>query len=128
MSDEVANRAAIETFWRLWNEERLDEAMGMYAPDACLHHLNHGTKVIGSENIGNLMAWALAAFPGRRSDVLRVFAVGDDVITENHWQGTSADVIEYGDQAVPPGQHMTRDICYIFHFVDGKIAEQREYG
>ena len=34
MSDEAENRATIETFWRAWNEERLDDAMTMYAVDA----------------------------------------------------------------------------------------------
>jgi hypothetical protein len=57
-------------------------------------------------------------FPGRRSDAGGMFAAGDDVITENHWQGTSAQ----------SGEHLTRDICYIFHFVDGKVTEQREHG
>jgi ketosteroid isomerase-like protein len=90
----------------------------MYAPDARLRHLNLGIDVTGANSIPDLMAKSLAMFPGRRSDVGRIFAVGDDVITENHWQGTSAD----------SGEYSTRDICYIFHFVDGKVAEQREYG
>jgi ketosteroid isomerase-like protein len=117
MSDEVENRATIEAFWLAWNEERLDDAIGMYAPDARLRHLNLGIDVTGTNSIRDLMAQSLAMFPDRYSDVRQVFAVGDDVITENHWQGTADS-----------GQPSTRDICYIFHFVDGKVAEQREYG
>ena len=110
--------ATVEALWRVWNEERLDDAIEMYTPDARLRHLTHGIDVTGAQNIRDLMAMALAMFPGRRSDVVQIFAAGDDVITENHWQGTS----------VESGEHVTRDICYIFHFVDGKVAEQREYG
>ncbi len=118
MSDEVDNRATIEAHWQVWNEERLDEAIKMYAPDARLRHLTHGIDVTGSDKIRDLMATTLAAYPGRRSDVRAIIAAGDDVITENHWQGTSAESEEL----------LEGDTCYIFHFVDGKVTEQREYG
>jgi ketosteroid isomerase-like protein len=118
MSREGDNRATIEAFWRLWNEERLDEAVDMYEPNARLRHLTHGIDVAGRDNILDLMAKALAMFPGRRSEVSEMYAAGNDVISENHWQGTFAET----------GEAMARDICYVFHFVDGKVTEQREYG
>jgi ketosteroid isomerase-like protein len=118
MSDEVKNRATIEAFWRAWNEERIDDAIEMYAPDARLRHFNQPIDVTGTNKIRDLMAQMIAMSPGLRSDVGHIFAVGDDVITENHWQGTPAG----------SDLHLTSDICYIFHFVDGKVTEQREYG
>ena len=50
MSDEVDNRATIEAHWQVWNEERVDQAVKMYARDARLRHLNHGIDVTGSDN------------------------------------------------------------------------------
>jgi ketosteroid isomerase-like protein len=128
MPEGVDNRATIEAFWRARNEARLDDAIEMYAPDARLRHLTQGIEVTGATNIRDLMAAALALFPDRRSDVVGTFSTGDDVITENRWQGTLASAIEYRGEAVPAVQHMTHDICYVFHFVEGKVAEQREYG
>jgi ketosteroid isomerase-like protein len=118
MSDEAENRATIETFWRAWNEERLDDAMTMYAVDARLRHFTHGIDVTGAELIRELMEMSRTAFPGRRSDVNGIYAAADHVITENRFHGKLAD----------SGQELTNDICYIFQFVDGKVAEQREYG
>jgi ketosteroid isomerase-like protein len=64
------------------------------------------------------MAMSLAAVPGRRSEVVGIFAAGDDVITENHYRGTLAE----------SGEDVSHCICYVFHFVDGKVTDQREYG
>jgi limonene-1,2-epoxide hydrolase len=118
LSDEADNRATIEAFWRAWNDERLDDAIEMYAPDARLRHLTHAIDVTGIDRIRDLMAMSLDMFPGRRSDIGNIIATRNDVITENHWQGTRAD----------SGEQMMRDICYIFHFLDGRVIEQREYG
>ena len=118
MSDEARNRATIEALWRAWNEERLDEVIAMYSPQARLRHLTHGIDVTGTKSIRDLMEMSLAAVPGRRAEVSHVFAVGDHVITEIRFHGTLAD----------SGQPLTNDICYIFRLGDGKVVEQREYG
>jgi predicted SnoaL-like aldol condensation-catalyzing enzyme len=112
------NAAAIEAFWQAWNEERLDDALEIYSPDARLCHLTHAIEVVGRDEIGELMKQALKLFPGRRSECVHAHAAGDVVITEMHWHGIAAD----------SGQSRAVDICYIFRFVNGKVVEQREYG
>jgi ketosteroid isomerase-like protein len=118
MTGERKNLAAIETFWQAWNEERLDDALEIYSSDARLRHLTHAIDVTGRDQIGDLMKHALALFPGRRSECIHAYAADDVVITEMHWQGVAAD----------SGESRAVDICYIFRFVNGKVAEQREYG
>ncbi len=118
MSDGGANLAAIEAFWQDWNEERLDDALEIYSPDARLRHLTHAIDVSGRDQIGALMKHALAMFPGRRSECTHACAADDVVVTEMHWHRAAAD----------SGENRTADICYIFRFVNGEVVEQREYG
>ena len=117
MSDDVENRAAIQAFWRAYNEERLDDCIEIYAPEARLRHFARGIDVSGRDAIRDLMHSALAAVPGRRSQVVNILSEGDAVVTENHFEGTIAG----------SGQGITVDMCYIFQFVDGKVVDQREY-
>ena len=64
MSDDVDNRRTIEVFWRLYNEERVDECIRIYAPDARLRHFSLGIDVSGRDAIRDQMNGALAAVPG----------------------------------------------------------------
>jgi ketosteroid isomerase-like protein len=79
--------------------------------------LSHGIDVSGRAAIRDLMHTALAAVPGRRSQVANILSTRDTVVTENHFEGTIAE----------SGQRVEVAMCYIFQFVDGKVVDQREY-
>jgi ketosteroid isomerase-like protein len=113
----MQNRARIEEFWQAYNEERLDDCVNLYAPKARLRHFSQGIDVSGRDAIRDLMHAALAAVPGRRSQLVNIFCAGDTVVTENHFEGIVAE----------SGQRVAVDMCYIFQFVDGKVVDQREY-
>jgi ketosteroid isomerase-like protein len=117
-NDEAKNRASIDAFWQAWNEERLDDAIALYAPDARLRHFTHGIDVTGTKSIRDLMAMSLATIPGRRSDLSAVFSVGDHVITENRFHGTMAD----------SGQPVTNNICYIFQLSMERLSNSASMG
>lgn len=117
MSEEAENRAVVEAFWRAYNEERLDDCVNIYALEARLRHFALGIDVSGRDAIRDLMFGALAAVPGRRSEVVNILSAGGAIVTENHFEGTVAE----------SGQRVAVDMCYIFRFVDGKVVDQREY-
>jgi ketosteroid isomerase-like protein len=113
MSEEAENRATIEAFWQAYNDERIDDCTTMYAPEARLRHPSSGIDVSGRA-IRDLMHGALTAVPGRRSRVVNILSAGNAVVTENHFEGTTAE----------SGQPVAVDMCYIFQFLDGKVVDQ----
>jgi limonene-1,2-epoxide hydrolase len=117
MSEGAANRATVEAFWRAYNEERIEDCLKVYAPDARLRHLTHGIDVTGREAIRELMLMALGAVPGRRSQIASIYCGPGFVVTENHFEGTIASTNE----------RVTVNMCYIFQFAEGKVVDQREY-
>ena len=118
MSAEQENLSVIDACWLAYNDERIADAAILYADDARLRHLTRDIDVSGREPIRELMTRTLAMFPDRRSDRIASIASGDFVVTENHWEATSTE----------SGDRLKLDMCYVFRLVDGKIAEQREYG
>jgi ketosteroid isomerase-like protein len=117
MSDEVENRATIETFWQAYNEERIDDCIKMYAPRARLRHFSQGIDVSGTDAIRNQMDAALTAVPGRRMRVNNILSARDSVVAETRFEGTPAGSSE----------HLAIDMCYIYDFEDGKVVDVREY-
>jgi limonene-1,2-epoxide hydrolase len=117
MSDEVENRATVEIFWQAYNDERIDDCIKMYAPDARLRHFSRGIDVTGPEAIRDQMDAALAAVPGRRMRVVNILSAGDAVVAETHFEGTIAGT---DDQ-------IAIDMCYVFEFRNGKVVDVREY-
>jgi ketosteroid isomerase-like protein len=118
MSDEIKNRATIEAFWQAYNEERIDDCIKMYAPEARLRHSSQGIDVSGPDAIRDQMDAALAAVPGRRMRVITILGAGDSVVAETHFEGMIAG----------SGQHIAIDMCYVYDFQDGKVVDVREYG
>ena len=117
MSNEVENRATIEAFWQAYNEERIDDCVTMYAPDARLRHFSRGMDVTGSDAIRDQVHAALAAVPGRRVGVVHVVSAGDTVVAETHFEGTIAG----------SGERIEIEMCYVYEFRDGKVVDVREY-
>jgi limonene-1,2-epoxide hydrolase len=117
MSDEVENRATIDAFWQAYNEERIDDCIKMYAPQARLRHFSQGIDVSGTEAIRDQMDAALASVPGRRMRVVNILSAGDSVVAETRFEGTIAGSSE----------QLAIDMCYIYDFDDGKVVDVREY-
>ena len=117
MSDEVKNRETVEAFWKAYNEERVDDCITIYAPDARLRHFSQGIDLTGADAIRDQMNGALAAVPGRRMLVVNIFSVGNAVVAETRFEGTIKG----------SGQHIAIDMCYVYEFRDGKVVDVREY-
>jgi hypothetical protein len=118
MDSEDENQAAIEGFWKAYNDERIDDCMAIYASDARLRHFSQDLDVTGTEAIRVLMDGALTAVPGRRVQVLNLIAADATVIAETRFEGTVAG----------SDMSLSIDMCYVFEFRDGLVVDLREYG
>ena len=112
------NVAVIDAFVKAYNDQRIDDAAAMYAPEGRLRHVTRGIDVQGRDAIRKLMSDALEMLPGRQADSVHVVAAGDIVVTEHHYEARDAE----------SNEPVTFDFCHIFRLKDGQIVDHKEYG
>lgn len=118
MSTET-NKAAVRRFRAALNARNLEEAFGVFAPDAILH-VAGAPDPLTLDDFAKFLRVVLGAFSGARSTVEDVIAEGSKVVTRITFRGTHT-----GDMmGIPPtGRSVTVTETIIDQFVDGRIVE-----
>lgn len=109
-----------------WHKRDLDEVFLLYA-DEIVFHRSPFPPVVGKE--ANRMGdeGMLSAFTEIRSTIHELVVEGDTAIAHWTWQGKHTGMLP--TLGIPAsGKQVQFSGCSIYHFRDGKIVEQWEYG
>ena len=109
-------RAKILIIEKAWNTQDLDLFDEVYAPDIIVHSAPYPDKE-GLEAWKQHATGAFEAFPDFQFTIENIIVEGDTHAAPWTWQGTHKDT---GKKVIVKG------LCY-GHWVDGKLAEAREY-
>jgi steroid delta-isomerase-like uncharacterized protein len=126
MTPEEMKSAILKMNEESWHERDLDEAYRLYA-DEIVFHRPPFPPVVGKEANRISDEGMLSAFTETRSTIHEFVVEGDMAIAHWTWQavhtGTSPTL------GIPPtGKQVQFSGCSIYHFRDGKVVEQWEYG
>lgn len=101
-------------FYANYNAQGAAKLGDFYATDATFTDPTFGLDLHGREQIGGLLTKALAKYESLEHDILHRTVAGDDLIVEGMM------VAKLNDKSL-----RVRYVS-VFHFKDGKIAEQRD--
>lgn len=109
-----------------WHKRDLDAAYAIYADDVVFQRVPF-PPVVGKEANKQADAGTLAAFSDTHSTIDEMIVAGDMAVIRWTWEGThSGTSPSLGIPAT--GKHVRFVGCSVYHFRDGKIVEQWEYG
>ena len=84
----ASTRELLERFVTLFNENRLQEAEGDFAPDAQIEEIGTNMKMTPQESTASAQAWR-EAFPDARGVITSAVVDGDTGAAEIVWRGTN---------------------------------------
>ena len=109
-----------------WHTQDLDEVYSFYSDEIVFHRVPF-PPVEGKEANLEGDKGTLAAFSDIKSTIHELVVEGDTAIAHWTWQGLHTGTLPaLGIPAT--GKQVQFSGCSIYHFKDGKIAEQWEYG
>ena len=109
-----------------WHKRDLDEVYRLYA-DEIVFHRSPFPPVVGKEANRKGDEGMLSAFTETRSTIHELVVEGDTAIAHWTWQGKhTGTLLTLG--IIATGKQVQFSGCSIYHFRDGKIVEQWEYG
>lgn len=109
-----------------WHSRDLDKVYSYYADDISFHRAPFPPV---SGKVANMEAdkATLSAFSDIKSTILELVVEGDTVVAHWKWQGIHSGTLQ--SLGLPAtGKQIQFSGCSIYHFKEGKIFEQREYG
>jgi steroid delta-isomerase-like uncharacterized protein len=109
-----------------WHKRDLDAAYRVYANDIVFQRPPF-PKVIGKEANRQSDEGSLSAFSEIQSLIHELVVEGDTAVAHWTWRGVhTGTLLSLGIPAT--GKEVEFSGCSIYHFRDGKIAEQWEFG
>lgn len=109
-----------------WNRRDLDAAYEIYADEVAFQRVPF-PPVVGKEANKQADAGTLAAFTETRSTIDEVIVDGDTAVIRWTWEGVHSGTSP--SLGIPATGKRVRFVgCSVYHFRDGKIVEQWEYG
>jgi len=109
-----------------WHQRDLDAAYEIYSDDVVFQRVPF-PPVVGKEANMQADAGTLAAFSDTRSTINEMVVDGDTAVLRWTWEATHTGTSP--SLAIPAtGKHVRIVGCSVYHFRDGKIVEQWEYG
>jgi steroid delta-isomerase-like uncharacterized protein len=109
-----------------WHKRDLDAAYEIYSDDVVFQRVPF-PPVVGKEANTQADAGTLAAFSDTRSTIDEMVVDGDTAVLRWAWEATNTGTSP--SLAIPAtGKHVHIVGCSVYHFRDGKIVEQWEYG
>ncbi len=109
-----------------WHKRNLDEVYRLYADEIIFHRPPFPPVVSKKENRESDEAM-LSAFTETRSLIHELVVEGHTVIAHWTWKGTHTGTLP--TLGIPAtGKQVSFSGCTIYHFKEGKITEQWEYG
>jgi steroid delta-isomerase-like uncharacterized protein len=126
MTPEEITAAVIKMNEDAWYKRDLDAAYAIYAEDVIFQRFPF-PPVIGK--VANMQADAgmLAAFSDTRSTIEALLVEGNTAVLRWIWEGAHSGTSPSLD--IPPtGKAVKFEGCSVYHFKDGKIVQQWEYG
>jgi len=126
MTPEEMKAALVKMNADAWHTRDLDAAYAIYADDVVFQRVPF-PPVMGKEANMQADADTLAAFRETRSNIDEMLVDGDTAVIRWTWEGThSGPLTSIGIPAT--GKRIRFAGCSVYHFRDGKIVEQWEYG
>jgi steroid delta-isomerase-like uncharacterized protein len=109
-----------------WHKKDLDEAYLLYADEIVFNRSPFPT-VVGKD--ANRMGdeGMLSAFTQTRSSIHEIIVEGDTAIAHWTWQAVHTGTLP-ALGILATGKHVQFSGCSVYHFKDGKVVEQWEYG
>jgi ketosteroid isomerase-like protein len=106
--------AFVRDFYAAYGARDTGKLAGFYAGDATFVDPTFELDLKGPEQIGNLLAIALAKYESLSWEIAHTFVAGDDVVVEGTMVGKLV------------GKTARVRFVSVFHFTRGKIAAQRD--
>jgi steroid delta-isomerase-like uncharacterized protein len=126
MTPEEMKAALVKMNDDAWHTRDLDAAYAIYADDVVFQRVPF-PRVVGKEANMQADAGTLAAFSDVRSTIDELIVEGDAAVIRWTWEGThSGTSLSLGLPAT--GKRVRFVGCSVYHFREGKIVEQWEYG
>ena len=126
MTPEEMKAALVQMNDDAWNKRDLDAAYAIYADDVVFQRVPF-PPVVGKEANKQDDAGTLAAYTETRSTIDDMIVDGDTGVLRWTWEAThSGPSASLGIPAT--GKRVRLVGCSVYHFRDGKIVEQWEYG
>jgi steroid delta-isomerase-like uncharacterized protein len=123
---EEMKAALIKMLDDFWYKEDVEAAYAIYADDVVFQRVPF-PPVVGREANMQADAGTLAAFSDVRSTIDEMIVDGDMAVIRWTWEGAHSGTSP--SLGVPATGKQVRFVgCSVYHFRDGKIVEQREYG
>jgi steroid delta-isomerase-like uncharacterized protein len=126
MTPEEMKAALVKMNDDAWHTRDLDAAYAIYADDVVFQRVPF-PPVVGKEANKQADAGTLAAFTETRSTIDELIVEGDTGVIRWTWEGTHSGPSP--SLGIPATGKRVRFVgCSVYHFRDGKIVEQWEYG
>jgi ketosteroid isomerase-like protein len=110
----VQAEAFVHDFYAVYNAQGAPKLTDFYTVDAIFTDPTFGLDLHGREQIGSLLTNALAKYESLEHNILHRTIAADDLIVEGMMVAKLA------------GKDLRVRFVSVFHFKDGKIAEQRD--
>lgn len=106
----------------------LDSILSMIDDDIEWLVVPTGDVIIGKEAFAELARNHWVASPDRIKRLVNLFAAGDYACMEYISGGTLTGEVDFGSIRIPPsGLKYELQVCFVFHFKEGRIDRVREY-
>jgi steroid delta-isomerase-like uncharacterized protein len=126
MNPEEMKAAIIKMNEDAWHRRDLGAAYDVYSDDVVFQRVPF-PPVVGKEANMQADADTLDAFDDVRSTIDAVIVEGDTAALRWTWEGTHTGTLP--SLGIPAtGQRVRFSGCSVYHFRDGKIVQQWEYG
>jgi steroid delta-isomerase-like uncharacterized protein len=126
MTPEEMKSAVLKANEDFWHKRDLDEAYRIVA-DEIVFHRPPFPSAVGKEVNRKGDEGMLAAFTETQSTIHELVVEGDTAVAHWTWQAVHTGTLP--TMGIPPtGKQVQFSGCSIYHFKDGKIVEQWEYG
>jgi steroid delta-isomerase-like uncharacterized protein len=126
MNPEEMKAAIIKMNEDAWHRRDLGAAYDVYSDDVVFQRVPF-TPVVGKEANMQADADTLDAFDDVRSTIDAVIVEGDTAALRWTWEGTHTGTLP--SLGIPAtGRRVRFSGCSVYHFRDGKIVQQWEYG
>ncbi|MCJ7701465.1 MAG: ester cyclase [Anaerolineales bacterium] len=110
-----------------WHKRDISEAYDRFYAEEIVFHRPPFPPVVGKEANRKSDEGMLSAFSETKSTIHEIVAEGSSVTAHWTWQAVHTGTLP--TLGVPAtGKHIQFSGCSIYHFRDGKITEQWEYG
>src|ERR1051325_7409994 len=120
------NKALTDSFWNLFESNRLDELDPMIDPDC--HFKRPGAELNGRAAVKQLLTAYRVAFPDLKHHVKSHVSAGDTIAIELEVTGTHTGPMQTAQGTIPAtGKRVTWESCDYVRTKNGRIASWHVY-